>query len=61
MVFCFAKEFSNLAAESPYPSQQIFRVIEIEKNGNLLDLTSKLFEGKSNAITVSSKMEVIFS
>ena len=55
VVFCFAKEFSTVAMETPYPSQQFYRIVEIEKSGTIKDLTSSYFEGTSSNIKVSSK------
>ncbi len=55
VVFCFAKEFSSVAMETPYPSQQFYRIVEIEKSGTIKDLTSSYFEGNSSNIKVSSK------
>ena len=55
IVFCFAKEFSTVDDEAPYPSQQFYRIIEIGKTGTITDQTSSYFEGTTNNIKVSSK------
>jgi hypothetical protein len=55
IVFCFAKEFSTVDNEAPFPSQQFYRIIEIGKTGTITDQTSAYFEGTSNNIKVSSK------
>lgn len=55
IVFCFAKEFSTVENESPYSSQQFYRIVEIGKTGTITDQTSTYFEGSSNNIKVSSK------
>ncbi len=55
VVFCFAKEFSSVSMETPYPSQQFYRIVEIEKTGDIKDQTSTYFDGASNNIKVSSK------
>lgn len=55
IVMCFAKEFSTVQDESPYPSQQFYRIVEIEKSGTVTDRTVNYFEGSSNNIVVSSK------
>jgi hypothetical protein len=55
VVFCFAKEFSTVEMETPLPSQQYYRIVEIEKSGTIKDQTSAYFEGSTNNIKVSSK------
>ncbi len=55
IVMCYAKEFSTVQDESPYPSQQFYRIIEIEKSGKITDQTSRYFEGNTNNIVTSSK------
>jgi hypothetical protein len=55
IVFCFAKEFSTIDNESPFPSQQFYRIVEIGKTGTITDQTSTYFEGTTNNIKVSSK------
>jgi hypothetical protein len=55
VVFCFAKEFSTVGNENPYPSQQYYRIVEITSNGTIIDQTSSYFEGTTNNIKVSSK------
>lgn len=55
IVLCYAKEFSTVQAETPFRSKQVYQIIEISKNGQIINRTNEYFDKNENILNISSK------